>query len=288
MYPASFEYHRVTSVPEALSLLQRYPDEARLLAGGHSLIPLMKLRLAQPKHLIDLRRVEELRGIRASGGEVVIGAMTTYHEIEESDLLQASLPILPDAAARVGDLQVRGMGTLGGSLAHADPAADFPAVVLALGATLVAVGPRGEREIAADDFFTGLLSTALEPDEVLTAVRIAPPAGNTGAAYDKYPHPASGYALCGAAAVVTLDGDRIASARVAVTGVVAKATRAVAAEQALGGSDATLETIQAAAERVVDGLELRPDAEATDGYNAQLTRTVTRRALERAVSRARA
>lgn len=288
MYPASFEYHTVGTVGDAVALLERYRDEAKLLAGGHSLVPLMKLRFAQPRHLIDIRRVPGLNGVRQEGAAVVVGALSTYREIESSTLLQRAVPILPEAASQVGDQQVRNMGTLGGSLAHADPASDMPAVVLALGATLRMVGPSGEREVAADDFFLGLMSTALDPGEVLTEIRIPAPGPRTGGAYEKHPHPASGYALCGAAAVVTLDAQgRVESARVALTGISTRAVRAPAAEQALLGAEASPERLRQAAERAPEGIEIRRDAAETAGYNARLVRTITRRALERAVQRAR-
>lgn len=288
MYPASFEYHAVGTVADAVALLERHREEAKLLAGGHSLIPLMKLRFAQPKHLIDLRRVPGLGGVREEGGEIVVGALSTYRDVESSTLLQTRLPILAEAAASVGDAQVRNLGTLGGSLAHVDPASDVPAVALALGARLRMVGSAGEREVAADDFFLGLMTTALGAEEVLTEIRIPAPGPGTGGAYEKRPHPASGYALCGAAAVVSLDAaGRVARARVALTGISTRPVRAAATEQALTGAPATADSIRAAADRAPEGIELRQDPEGAAGYNLALVRAVTRRALERAVERAR-
>src|SRR5262249_35385979 len=168
MYPAPFEYHRPSTVEEAVRLLSSHKDDAKLLAGGHSLIPLMKLRLTTPKHVVDIRKISALSGVREEGNTIVIGALTTHYTVESNGALKTRCRILPEAAAMIGDPQVRNWGTVGGSLAHADPAADWPAVVLALGAELVAVGGKGKRTIKADDFFKGLMTTALQPDEVLT------------------------------------------------------------------------------------------------------------------------
>ena len=226
MYPATFEYHRPATVEEAVGLLAKHRDDAKLLAGGHSLIPLMKLRLTQPKHVVDIGRIGGLAGVREEGGALVIGALTTHYAVESSAVCKAKCPMLAAAAAMIGDPQVRNVGTIGGSLAHADPAADWPAVVLALGAELQATGPKGERTIKADDFFTNLLTTALGSDEILTAIRVPLPAAGTGMAYMKHPHPASRFAVVGVAAVVTMSGGVCQRASVAVTGVGAKATRA--------------------------------------------------------------
>src|SRR5215831_246021 len=177
MYPVPFEYHRAGSVQEAVELLARYGDEAKLVAGGHSLLPLMKLRLAEPKHLVDIRRTPGLSGVREEGGALIIGAATPHQVLEHSPLVRERLPILSEAAAQIGDAQVRNMGTIGGSLAHADPAADLPAVMLALEAELVAVGPKGRRAIPVDRFFVKLFTTSLSPGELLTEVRVPlPPA----------------------------------------------------------------------------------------------------------------
>jgi aerobic carbon-monoxide dehydrogenase medium subunit len=288
MYTAPFEYHRAGSVDEAVSLLEQYGDDARLIAGGHSLIPVMKLRFAQPGHLIDIRRIQGMSGVRENGSHLVIGALTTYRELESSQLLRQRLPILAETASQVGDLQVRNLGTLGGSLAHADPGADMPATVLALGATLVARGRGGEREIPVDQFFVALFTSALEPHEVLTEIRVPTLPERTGGAYEKYKHPASGYALCGVAALVTLDGQgRVERARVALTGIGSKATRATGVEQALQGQEPTADALAAAAQRTTEGLELRTDATGAEGYNQNIARVYTRRALQRAVTRVR-
>ena len=288
MYPAPFEYHAPGSVEEAVALLSRHEDEAKLLAGGHSLLPIMKLRFAQPKHLIDVRRIPELSGIREDAGAIVMGATTTHYQVESSELIKRKLPILTETAKVIGDVQVRNMGTVGGSLAHADPAADLPAVMLVLGAELTAVGPGGRRTIKAQDFFVDLFTSALAPNEVLTQIRVPVPAGNTGGAYEKYAHPASGYALVGVAALVTLDGaDTVREARVAITGVGTKATRAAATETGLAGKRVDDRLLVAAAGKAADGIEPRADLQGSAEYKANLARVYTRRALARALARAR-
>lgn len=288
MYTAPFEYHRAESVGEALSLLGQYGDGAKLIAGGHSLIPVMKLRFAQPAHLIDIRRIRGLSGVRENGDSLVVGALTTYRELMASGLVRKRLPLLAEAAAQVGDMQVRNMGTVGGSLAHADPASDMPAAILALEATVVVRGASGERRVPAHEFFVGFFTSALAEGEILTEIDIPTPPPNTGSAYEKHAHPASGYALCGAAAVVTLDDQgTIERARVALTGIGSQATRAGGVEQALQGQAATPEAIAAAAQRAAEGADLRPDAAGSEGYNENLARVCVRRALTRAVERAR-
>src|SRR5215472_10843507 len=183
MIPNSFDYVAAKSLDEAISLLGKHKDDAKLLAGGHSLVPAMKLRLAQPQVLIDISRIKELAYIREDGGQIRIGAMTTHYQIESSDLLRRACPLLPEAATHLGDMQVRNKGTIGGSLAHADPAADWPAVILALDADLVVAGSKGERTIKADKFFVGLLATALEPNEILREIRFQTPKAHTGQCY---------------------------------------------------------------------------------------------------------
>jgi aerobic carbon-monoxide dehydrogenase medium subunit len=286
MYPASFEYHRPGTVEEAVRLLGTHKDDAKLLAGGHSLIPLMKLRLTSPKHVIDLRRVSGLSGVREDGGAIVIGALTTHYAIESNATLKAKCPILTEAGAMIGDPQVRNWGTIGGSLAHADPAADWPAVVLALGAEVRATGPKGSRTIKADDFFKDLLTTALAPDEVLTEVRIPAPAAGSGMAYVKHPHPASRFAVVGVAAVLAVSGGKCQSASVAVTGVGAKATHAKGVEAALAGKALDAQSIAAAAEKAADGIAMTADLQGSIEYKQHLTRVYTRRALEAAAARA--
>jgi carbon-monoxide dehydrogenase medium subunit len=286
MYPVPFEYHRAGSVQEAVELLARYGDEARLLAGGHSLLPLMKLRLAEPKHLVDIRRTPGMSGVREEGGALIIGAATPYHVLEHSPVVGRRLPILSEAAAQIGDPQVRNMGTLGGSLAHADPSADLPAVMLAAGAELRVIGPKGQRSIPADGFFLKLFTTALAPGEVLTEVRIPLPAAGTGGAYAKFPHPASRFAIVGVAAMVTVASRKITVARVAITGVGAKAVRASATEAALTGKATEASVVAAAAEKAAEGLSVRSDARMDPDYWRALAVTFTRRAVATALQRA--
>ncbi|HEU0115525.1 MAG TPA: xanthine dehydrogenase family protein subunit M, partial [Thermomicrobiales bacterium] len=265
MFPNQFAYHRPGSVQEAISLLQANPD-AKILAGGHSLLPAMKLRLASPAALVDLGGVDGLSGISVNGG-VTIGAMTTYAQLRDSDDVAARLPMVAEAANNVGDPQVQNKGTLGGSLAHSDPAADFTAVMLALGASVKAVGPNGERTIPLDDLFVDLLTTALAADEVLTEISVPAAQGKVGMAYEKFRHPASGYAVVGVAAVVPVDAQGNAtSPRIAVTGATAKATRATAAEQALAGKPLTDANIAAAAAAVTNGLTVNGDYYASDEF----------------------
>jgi carbon-monoxide dehydrogenase medium subunit len=288
MYPAGFSYQRATSVQDAIALLAKEPD-AKLLAGGQSLLSLMKLRLATPSALLDLGGIKELRGIRRDGDAIAIGAMTTHREIEFSKELKAACPLLPEAAAQIGDPLVRNRGTIGGSVAHADPAADFPAVLLALGATIQVEGPNGSRTIAADDFFVGLFMTALQPDELLTGIRVPAPAAQpsgTGMAYEKFPHPASRYAIVGAAAVVNVTGGVCRTARVALTGAGAHAMRLPTLEAALVGKPLDEQTLAAACASVIAPDDLLSDQFASSEYRAHLASVLARRALTRAAARA--
>src|SRR5919199_5829315 len=253
MLPAGFEYHRPSGLDEAVSLLGG-DGETRALAGGHSLLPLMKLRLSIPTAIVDLGRVPGLDGIERDGDELRIGALATHAAVAESDVVRAACPVLAETAAGIGDPQVRNRGTLGGSVAHADPAADYPTVLKALGATVVARGGGGEREIPADDFFVGIFTTALRPDELVTAVRVPATAAGTGAAYAKHAHPASRYAVAGVAAVVSVEGGSCTRARVTVGGVTAPPVDATGAAESLVGSPPSEEAIAAAAERVRESL----------------------------------
>jgi carbon-monoxide dehydrogenase medium subunit len=280
VYPEQFAYHRATSVDDAIRLLGEVED-AKIIAGGHSLLPAMKLRLAVPSALIDIGRIPELKGISVNGS-ITIGAGTTYREIQDSAELASALPVMAETANIVGDLQVRSRGTLGGSLAHSDPAADFTAVLLALGASVHAKGPNGEREISTDDLFVDLLTTSLEPNEVLTSISIPASAVGARAAYEKRAHPASGYAVVGVAAVLTIDGGSISAAGVAVTGATSKATRLTNVEAALVGKPATAETIASATANASDGLEINGDVYASDEYRAHLVNVLAKRALTRA------
>lgn len=284
MIPAAFEYHRPSSVDEALRLLQRLPD-AKLLAGGHSLLPMMKLRVVSPPHVIDLGRLRELRGIREESGRIVIGALTTHWQIVSSDLIRDALPLLAETAACIGDIQVRNAGTVGGSLVHADPAADYPAPVLALEAEMAVRGPKGVRLIPAREFFTGVLRSAVAPDEILTEMRVPIPREGTGTAYLKFAHPASGFAVVGVAAWVRRRGGRFDEVRVSLTGVGPTAYRAHAVEQALAGKAADEATIADASGRAVDGVEANDDVFATAAYRSHLARVFTKRALGTALER---
>jgi carbon-monoxide dehydrogenase medium subunit len=289
MYPASFEYSSPATVDEALALLARHGNGAKVLAGGHSLLPLMKLRFAQPAHLVDLRRVGALRGIRRAPDALAVGAMTTHADVAASAEVRDAVPALADAAGHIGDPQVRNRGTIGGSIAHADPGADLPAVLLATDALIVTIGAGGTRTIDADDFFVDIFTTALSPGELLSEVRFPIPAARSGSAYVKQAHPASRYAIAGVAAAIVLErrGERVAQARVALTGVGTKATRAPEAEAVLVGRSADGAAIAAAAARATEGIEMRADAQGDAAYKLQLVRLCAERALKRAAERAR-
>jgi carbon-monoxide dehydrogenase medium subunit len=248
----------------------------------------LKLRLSQPKVLIDIGRIKDLSYIREQGGQIQIGAMTTHFQIESSDMLRQACPLLHETAINLGDMQVRNKGTIGGSLAHADPAADWPAAVLALGAEIVAAGPKGERVIKAQDFFVELFTTALQPNEVLKEIRFAVPKGRTGQCYVKFRHPASGFAVVGVAVSLGLDGSgKCQSAGVGVTGVSPKPYRAAAVESALNGNALDAKTLGAAAAHAADGVRTNTDLFASGEYRQHLAQVYTRRALETAVSRAK-
>jgi carbon-monoxide dehydrogenase medium subunit len=285
MFPAKFAYAAPNSLQEAVGLLED-PD-AKVIAGGHSLLPLMKLRLAQPSLLVDIGRIPGLNYIRAEGGQLAIGALATYRDIQLSQEVHQQAPVLAEAAHEVGDPQVRAKGTLAGSLAHADPAGDLPAVVLALGGTIRAVGPNGERDIDLDGFFVDMLTTSLQEREIIREVRLnAQPAGS-GAAYIKFDQPASHYALTGICAIVSLNGNSIDTVRIAVTGVGTKAYRATAVEQALVGQPAEEEAVKAAVQTVADGVDVQGDIHASPEYRAHLARVLTRRAVLLAAQRAK-
>src|SRR5215216_5001678 len=207
MIPAQFDYQAPATLEEAVSLLASDLDGAKVLAGGHSLIPAMKLRLAQPHLLVDIARIKSLSYIREEGDQILIGATTTHYQLESSDLLKRICPLLPMCAASIGDVQVGNKGTIGGSVAHSDPAGDWPAAVLALDADLVLVGPNGERTVKATDFFVSLMTTDLQPGEILREVRVKKPGGRFGQAYQKVPHPASGFAVVGIAVNLEFNGD---------------------------------------------------------------------------------
>lgn len=279
MYPANFDYKRPSSIDEAIALLAKHGDDAKVLAGGHSLIPAMKLRLARPAVIVDIARIADLGYIRDAGAVIAIGATATHHAIESSQVLRQRSPLLAETAAHIGDMQVRNKGTIGGSLVHADPAADYPAAILALDAEIELAGPRGKRTVKAGAFFVDLCQTAIAPDEILTEIRV--PATAATVAYVKTEQKASGFALVGSAVVV---GDQ--GVRVGITGVATKAYRATAVEQALAGQPRpATAAIAAAAARAADGVEPLGDIHASAEYRAHLAQVNTRRAIERALSR---
>ncbi len=286
MIPSSFDYHRPTSVDEALALLQQHGDDAKFLAGGHSLLPAMKLRLSEPDHLIDIGSLGDLNYIREDGDHLVIGGATTHQQIEAATSVLAKAPVLAQAASVIGDPQVRNVGTIGGSIAHADPAADYPAALLAAAAEIQVKGPDGERSIAVADFFVDLYLTSLQPDEIITEVRLPAQGAGTGSAYLKFPHPASRFAVVGCAAVVGVDGGSCANVRVAFNGVANAAFRDAGVEDALNGQTAGDDAIAAAAAKAADGAEILSDAFAGEDYRKHLAKVYTKRALTQAVQAA--
>jgi len=284
-----FTYQAPSTIEEAVRELARN-GESKVIAGGHSLLPLMKLGLAQPEALIDLRRIASLREIRAEeDGIIAIGALTTHRDIAHDPTVRAKLSALAEAASAVGDLQVRARGTIGGSLAHADPAADEPAPALAFDATIRAIGPKGRRDIKATEYFKGTFETALAENEIIAEVRFPVPAGRTGSAYAKFAHPASGFAITGVAAVVTVKADgSVERAAIGVTGAAAAAYRATAAEKALAGTNGDAKAIAAAAAKTADGITALSDLAASSDYRKHLVTVYAKRAIERALTRAKA
>jgi len=272
MIPAAFDYVRAGSAEEAIALLGEHGDEAKLLAGGHSLLPMMKLRLAVPSVLVDIGRVSDLSYINDGGDHIAVGALTRHRALETSELLAAECPLLGHVAGEVGDPQVRHRGTIGGSLAHSDPASDLPAAVLALGGTLVAQGPSGSREISAGDFFTGYFESALADDEMLTEIRV-PKAPGTGWNYQKFNRRAQDWAIVGAAAVTVNGGTNVALVNMGSVPL-----RASAVEAALAGGASAAD----AAEQAAEGTDAPTDLNATPDYRNHLARVLTRRALEAA------
>lgn len=286
MFPASFGYVAARSVEEALDLLSKYGEDAKLLAGGHSLIPAMKLRLASPRCLIDLSPVPGLRGIRIDGDTLAIGALTVHADVLTSDLVHKYLPGLADAASVIGDLQVRNRGTIGGSVAHNDPGADFPVILTALNASFTLVSSSGKRFIAADDFFIDFFTTALASNEVLTEIRVPLPLSGTGSAYHKMGHPASGYVVVSAGARITRNSSgHCASAGVAIGGLGGGSRRATAAESTLQGQSLTAEALAAAATKAAEGLDPEDDFYASADYKRHMAAVLARRAIESAVER---
>lgn len=281
MIPAAFDYLAPTSVDEVVAALAEHGDDAKVLAGGHSLLPLMKLRFAVPAVVVDIGRVEELRGIRDGGDHLVIGAGTTHHEVVHDPLVRQHCGLLAEATAMVGDAQVRHRGTIGGATAHGDSAGDLPAVVSALQATFVAQGPGGRREIAASDFFQGYLETALAADEVLVELRV-PKHDGWGFAYEKFNRVSQAWAIVGAAALVRRENGSVAEARIGLTNMGSVPVRATASEEALAGVDRTDEAIRAACEHAADGTSPPADLSAQPDYRQHLARVLSARAVARA------
>ncbi len=285
MYPAKFDYFRAASVEEAVALLHRHRD-AKVLAGGHSLLPILKLRLAHPRALIDIGRIHILRGISHHRGAIRIGALTSHATVACSDLLLEDCPLLAEAAGHIGDPQVRNKGTIGGNIAHADPASDLPAVLVALGATINLSGPGGERSVAARSFFTGLLETTIDDHEILTSVDV--PRVRAGACYLKFEHPASGYAIVGAAAIVGGDEASAAGVELALGGVTVTPHRATAVGKALAGTSLSDADIDRAVDEHLEIEEPLGDLQASAEYRVELAKVYGKRALKTARGRARA
>lgn len=284
MIATTFEYQRATSVDEAIQKLQAAGGHAKLVAGGHSLVPLMKLRLSEPAVLIDIARIPGLAGIRETGGQIEVGAATVHTDVAASALLREQCPALADTAGEIGDPQVRNRGTLGGSLAHSDPSADYPAVMLALDATILLKGPNGARTVKASAFFQDLFTVDLAPDEIIVGVQVAP---IRSAAYAKLHQRASHYAIVGVAAALDVKGGVIQSARVGITGAGSHATRLVNVEQALNGKPLSAATIDAAATLAGAGMtDVNADIHASEEYRRAMIPVFTRRALNAAMARA--
>ena len=287
MYPSPFEYFAPATLPEAQSLMRQHGQDAKVLAGGHSLIPMMRLRLAEPKYLIDLGRIPDLSYVREQiDGGVLIGAMTSYYQIETSDFLRSNYRALVEATSQVADMQVRNKGTIGGSLAHADPGADLPAVIVALGGQMRSGMSAELRTVDADRFFAGPFTTELRYNEVLAEIRIPGLPPNTGSAYRKFANRASHFAIVGVAAFVTMSGGVCQRARIGITGAGPNAVRATAAEEALEGVQLTEDALVEASRRAADGIDYLGDIHASADYRAHLTQVFTRRALDEAISRA--
>ena len=287
MIAQKFEYVVPASLGDAVNLLQKHGHRAKILAGGHSLIPMMKLRLAAPELLIDIGRIPELSYVKEESGKIRIGALTTHHMIQTSDLILRRFTALAEAASLIGDIQVRNKGTIGGSIAHADPAADYPASILALDATIITLGPKGERQIVGSKFFVDMMTTALEPNEIVREIRISAKPGKNASAYLKMAQKASGFAICGAAAAVELDASgALSNVGIGITGVGSYAFRATKTEAALKGQKPSADVIKAACERASDGIIALEDIHASADYRLDLARTYARRALEAAIERA--
>ena len=287
MIPAAFDYHAPRSVADAVKLLGQLGPEAKLLAGGHSLLPMMKLRFAEPRHLIDLGRIPSLRGITQAGNEIHIGAMTTEHELLQSRLLADKLPLLVEGAGWIADPQVRYKGTIGGDISHGDPGNDHPALMLALDASFVLKGPGGERVVKADGYFLGLYSTLLEPGEILTQIRVPIPAAGTGWSYQKLKRKTGDFATAATAVLLQLSGGKVAKASIALTNVAATALKAGAAEASLAGKAIDDASVNEAARLAMDICDPMPDQRGDADYKRAMCGEMTRRALRAAAARAK-
>ena len=279
MIPESFDYQRASSVSEAISLLQKNGEDAKILAGGHSLVPTMKLRLATPGTLIDIGGISELKYINDKGDYLAIGARATHWDIESSDLVSQKAPALSQAAGQIGDVQVRNRGTIGGVLAHSDPQADYPGVVLALNATIVVQGSRGERTIAVADYFTGLWETALGEDELLTEVRIPTDRANANSCYLKFPQPASRYPFVGCAVAMDSSAGNCSDVRIGFSGVGETAFRDSGVEDALRGNTLNESAIASASAKAADARSVLSDVFVSEEYRRAMAKVYLKRAL---------
>lgn len=280
MIPASFDYVAPRTLPEAVAELVSRGQEAKVLAGGHSLIPLMKLRLSTPSFLVDIGRINNLNYIREEDGHIAIGALTTHHDIQFSELIRRKLPLLSSAASQIGDPQVRNRGTIGGAAAHADPFGDFPTCLVTLDAQLIIAGQRGERTIPAREFFIDTFTSALEPTEILREIRIATPAEGSKGTYLKFSRRSQDWAIVAVAAQVTVSGHDVKNVAIGLTGMGSKPLRASAVEQALRGKAGHDDELRAAAEKAAEGTDPPQDLNGTPDYRRHLARVLTRRALE--------
>lgn len=286
MIPPSFDYHAPRSLGEAVALLASLGEDAKLLAGGHSLLPMMKLRFAQPAHLIDLGAIQDLRGIREESGTLVIGAMTTEAELLGSALVRSKVPLLAEGASQIADPQVRYKGTIGGDLSHGDPGNDHPALMLALDAQFVLTGPKGRRTVPADGFFVGLYSTQLAGDEILTQIRVPIPAAGTGWSYQKLKRKTGDFATAAAAALLRMKGAAVAQVAIALTNAAPTALRATAAERALVGKALDAASLAEAARLAMSICQPTADLRGDVAYKTAMCGEMTRRALQAARARA--
>lgn len=286
MIPPSFQYHAPSTVNDAIALLNQYGDEAKLLAGGHSLLPMMKLRFAEPEHLVDINNIESLKGIGEKNGDIIIGAMTSENALIGSELLQSQCPLIPQAAKLIADPQVRNRGTIGGDIAHGDPGNDHPAIMMALDARFTLAGPNGSREVLANDFFLGTYYTLLQADEILTEIRIPVHAANTGCSYHKLKRKTGDYATAAAAAVIAMSGNTCQHARITLTNLGPTAIRANAAETVLVGQVISEVLIDQAVQKVMDACDPAEDLRGDIEYKTHMGGEMARRAITDAIKNA--